>query len=73
MAETARRMRDLLSGLETRSKSIAATSAFAVDHAARGGADCIVDVIAEWTTSVRPGVHQRARTLHYLTTSWLLL
>ena len=47
------RLRELLSALETRSKSIAGTSAFAVDHAARGGADCIVDVIAEWTTSVR--------------------
>ena len=54
-------MRELLSALETRSKSIAGTSAFAVDHAARGGADVIVDVIAEWTASVRPDAHPDAQ------------
>ena len=53
LAETARLMRELLSALETRTKSIADTTAFAVDHAARGGAECIADVIAEWATSVR--------------------
>ena len=63
LTETARRMRDLLSALETRSKSIGGASAFAVDHAARGGADCIADVIAEWATSVRPDVSQRAAHL----------
>ena len=53
LAETARRMREHLSALETRSKSIAETTSFAVDHAARGGAECIADVIAEWAASVR--------------------
>ncbi len=55
LAETARQMREHLSALETRSKSIAETTSFAVDHAARGGAECIADVIAEWATSVRLG------------------